>query len=219
MQNFNRKTYQKSEEQKLKELLKNISTEQKRIQKRVKYLSYAGKEIKINDVRWKFLLNPDNDKIIMVSENGELAKYDKWLKHNHMIDLYYTQISNRGYILSSQKVFDTCLVHRLVALAFVPNLSEYETVDHIDGNKENNHYTNLQWLTRSENTIKAIYQDEITIGKEIKKVKISKDSEVFYFESMNAAANYIGCNVGTVANCLNPKQPTKTAYRWAVEKF
>lgn len=44
-------------------------------------------------------------------------------------------------------------VHRLVALAFVPNPRPdlFKFVDHIDGNRRNNHYTNLRWVTRQLN--------------------------------------------------------------------
>lgn len=42
-------------------------------------------------------------------------------------------------------------VHRLVAELFVDGKTETRNeVNHIDGNKENNHYTNLEWVTRSE---------------------------------------------------------------------
>jgi hypothetical protein len=43
--------------------------------------------------------------------------------------------------------------HRLVAEHFVPNPNPelYNIVNHIDGNTENNHYTNLEWTTRSGN--------------------------------------------------------------------
>lgn len=43
-------------------------------------------------------------------------------------------------------------VHRLVAEAFIPNLNEEKNqVNHKDGNKLNNVYTNLEWVTASEN--------------------------------------------------------------------
>lgn len=212
----NRKKYEKSHEQFLKEELRLLQQEQSRIQKRLEYLSNAGKTITINGLKWKFLLNPDTDKIIMVSEDGKLAKYDKWLKHK-ILSEYYTTISNRGYTISSQKVFDTRLVHRLVALAFVHNPDSLETVDHKDSNKENNHYTNLQWMTRKDNHKKAIEEDGIIIGRTEIQVKLSNDEEVLYFDSMNKAARHLEVNVGSVSNCLNPKQTTKTVKGYVVE--
>lgn len=44
----------------------------------------------------------------------------------------------------------TTRVHRLVATAFIPNLNNKDTVNHIDGNKHNNAVSNLEWATRTE---------------------------------------------------------------------
>ena len=43
------------------------------------------------------------------------------------------------------------LVHRLVAMAFLPDYSDDLFVDHIDGNRSNNDVSNLRMVTRSGN--------------------------------------------------------------------
>ena len=43
------------------------------------------------------------------------------------------------------------LVHRLVAMVFSDNNQNKPEVNHIDGNPDNNHVSNLEWVTREEN--------------------------------------------------------------------
>lgn len=57
------------------------------------------------------------------------------------------RISKKGYLYFSNFVG----IHRAVAELFVPNPENKPQVDHIDGNKLNNHYLNLQWVTNKEN--------------------------------------------------------------------
>lgn len=66
---------------------------------------------------------------------------------------------NSGYAVvtlfnSGDKLRET--VHRIVAKLFCDNSGGFDVVNHIDGNKLNNHYTNLEWCTQRHNNIHAI---------------------------------------------------------------
>lgn len=47
--------------------------------------------------------------------------------------------------------YHKCRVHSLMAKHFLPNPTNKRTVNHIDGNKTNNHLSNLEWATDAEN--------------------------------------------------------------------
>ena len=65
-------------------------------------------------------------------------------------------VNRTGYLavnLYMQSKVHKFLVHRLVALAFVPNTApeEYTVINHLDGNRLNNDISNLEWCTQSQN--------------------------------------------------------------------
>lgn len=63
-------------------------------------------------------------------------------------------VNQKGYIRISLQQGKRSIkrrVHRLVAQAFIPNPLNLPQVNHKDGNKQNNSYTNLEWVTNSEN--------------------------------------------------------------------
>jgi len=92
-----------------------------------------------------------------IFEDGRIWSKMKrvYLKYSVTIDGYYQFFFTHGNTKTGG-IRKSIKIHRLVAMAFCPNPNEYKEVNHIDGNKLNNHYTNLEWCTRSHN-IKQIY--------------------------------------------------------------
>lgn len=63
-------------------------------------------------------------------------------------------LTRKGYLITSlckNKIRKAYSIHRLVAKSFIPNIENKPQVNHIDGNKQNNKVTNLEWVTNSEN--------------------------------------------------------------------
>lgn len=74
---------------------------------------------------------------------------------------------NKGYVvvnLQRDGLWKQVSVHRLVALAFVDGWFEGADVNHIDGDKTNNDYRNLEWVTRGGN-VRHAYDNGLNPGR------------------------------------------------------
>lgn len=68
--------------------------------------------------------------------------------------IIYPNIDSVGYYRFGVMVcgkLKTIKAHQLVARYFIPNPEGKNTVNHLDGNKKNNHISNLEWATYAEN--------------------------------------------------------------------
>lgn len=83
-----------------------------------------------------------------INEKGEVlnTKTNKWLKGT-IRDGY------RYYDLRYNSKKKSKSAHRLVAETFLPNPKQLPCVHHKDGNRLNNHITNLEWVSFSENNL------------------------------------------------------------------
>lgn len=60
------------------------------------------------------------------------------------------RLNQNGYLIITLDKQEQ-LLHRLVCKHFVPNPYDYAQVKHKDGNKQNNHFSNLEWCTALQN--------------------------------------------------------------------
>lgn len=114
-----------------------------------------------------------------VSNNGRV-------RNNETDKILSQQIQNSGYKIvhlnyKGKRKANT--VHRLVAIAFVDREQNKNLVDHKDGNKLNNHFENLRWVTPSGNMQNAFQLGKMENAKNKAKGRMKKLGSTHGFEN------------------------------------
>lgn len=126
----------------------------------------------------------------------------------------------------------TPTIHRLVALAFIDNPQNKPQVNHIDGNKQNNHFSNLEWATNQENhnhklimglNVSLSGDEHYTHTKEkynnyhhgwIKVQQLDLEGNVIReFKSMKEAAEHVGIHYTSISKAIS-KNKTSCGFKW-----
>lgn len=100
---------------------------------------------------WKPVLKLE--KHYLISENGKLKRISRG-RGTVVGHIFSPSVSKKGYLITRLrygKKYKTVQMHRLVAESFIPNSKNKPQVNHKDGNKKNNHYSNLEWVSNQEN--------------------------------------------------------------------
>lgn len=101
-------------------------------------------------------------------------------------------------------------VHRLVAITFIPNPKHLPEVNHIDGIRDHNELSNLEWVSRQENIDKSSIR---------KPIKVFKNNTVMVFDSIQRACDELHLTGSNVSACLKgEKQKTHRGYTFKFVK-
>lgn len=124
-----------------------------------------------------------------------------------------------------------CLIHRLVAQAFIPNPKNKAQVNHKDWNKHNNCLYNLEWVTASENIIHSYkilkrIPSKASLWKFWKDNYLSKKVNQYdldwnfikTWDCMQEIQRELWISQWWISSCCNMKYNRKTAW-WFIWKF
>ena len=155
---------------------------------------------------------------------------------------YLKQTINKyGYCkvtLQKDKYKKMYSVHRLVAEAFIPNYNKLPQVNHIDGNKQNNHVANLEWCTakhnmneavrtglfdnckkiQKENAVKNNLNKYHILANEVTKKKVAQydkqNNLLNTYESISEASRKTGITITSISYSANGKRKTAGGFIW-----
>lgn len=144
-----------------------------------------------------------NNTPILVYETGELVN----MKTNRTIKYHISKGYKRCRI--EAKNF---YIHRIIAMCFLSNFDKSLSVNHKDGNKLNNHPSNLEMLTLSENTKHAHITGLITQNNKgeangSSKLTQKQAEEIFYSElSLKELSVIYNISMSTISQIRNKKK-------------
>ena len=102
-------------------------------------------------------------------------------------------------------------VHRLVAIAFIPNPENLPQINHVDGDKCNNNVANLQWCDASENMKHAFYTG-LNSGKGEKHYRYNSKTFKFFHKQYGKIeatqrdfTKQLGLNNGSISKLITGK--------------
>lgn len=176
--------------------------------------------------------------LYQVSNLGKVRSCDRYVRsvsksgkvyRRRLNGLILQDYQSDGYhMIDIQKynIRESFLVHRLVAKAFVDNPDNKPAVNHIDRNKDNNSYNNLEWVTNQENSQHAkltghdfgkawrgkhmTHDQRLNLSKcSTKKMPVKCIETDQTFESIKSAADTYNVTSETIRYSIRNSKPIK----------
>ena len=107
------------------------------------------------------------------------------------------------------------LMHRLVAMHFLKRLNEQNVINHLDGNKFNNHVSNLEWCTQSHN-IQYAYEHGTKIPPHMRQIaQCDMDGNIIkIWDSIADACRKVHVSSSNVAKACRGTRKHAGGFKW-----
>ena len=158
---------------------------------------------------WKPI--PNFEDLYEISNTGEVRSKNPRYKNKSILK---QGLSNKGYknvCLCRKGVQKTFNVHRLVALAFIPNPNNLPCVNHKDENKTNNNVDNLEWCSYYYNNV---YGDRLTKSALKRSIPVRCVETGVIYPSACAAQRETGIRQPKIWRCCHGMAKTSGGYHW-----
>ena len=175
---------------------------------------------------WRDINFEDYGEYYQVSNYGNVRSKDRYVKANKnggikllkgqpmklTVNKAYRNDAKTGYTvvnLRKEGKNKVAVVHRLVALTFIPNDdTTKEFVNHIDGDKTNNTVENLEWVTTGENNQHAFNTGlRNPRGVRVEQCDLNNNLIAVY-KSVTEASKQTGISRGSISHNINGRQKT-----------
>lgn len=166
-----------------------------------------------------------------INENGTIFRNVKSKKQNKIVlDIHHSKNGYYKTTIMFKGKSKRIMIHKIVAECWLGDKPEGMSVDHIDRNTHNNHYTNLRYVTHSEQMKNRIMSKKVieqaklnclnwTMAYIAKPVIIKKNDIKLKFDSMSQAAEYISIEYGLKKEHIRSKlkKRRKKIYDYEIE--
>lgn len=176
-----------------------------------------------NIANLEFRKVPSLDFLYEISEDGRFLrniKSKKYLKIS--LDMHHSKTGYYAITVNYKGKNVRRMIHRMVAECWLGPCPEGMQVDHIDRNSHNNHYSNLRYVTHSEQMKNRVLSDRlIAIATENCKewnrkisvgVTLSQNGEYINFSSIYAASRYMAELFGCKAEHIRYKLKKRRSF-------
>ncbi len=124
-------------------------------------------------------------------------------------EYYYVELNN-----GSNKVRKYS-IHRLVAMAFIPNIQNKPQINHRNAIKTDNRYTNLEWVTPLENRTHALINGLQKDFGEMPIIQLTRNGTfINKYKSLTNAGEVTGIKIGNISKVTSGLRNHAGGFKW-----